>query len=232
VPPLLPTLLLVWFTANFVPHAVVYVLTGQLYFALDPALGLLAELSIMVLNLALPLIVLLRWSPPGAAALHDAVAWHWRGWRTLGWGVAGLIAILVIFEVANRLVGSPPFPYGSGIGPLTFPRDTGLLLVGLGLWWVTTLGEEIMFRGYLQTALARAYGAAAGLAGAALLFALRHLPADLYWGWGASGPEWLSRLVQLGLGALIFGALRHKTGSTATTWVTHLLLWLVVIFLN
>jgi membrane protease YdiL (CAAX protease family) len=231
-PPPLPTLLLVWFTANFAPHAVVYALTGQLYFALDPVLGLLAELSIMLLNLALPLIVLLRWLPPGTAGIRDALAWHWRGWRTLAWGVAGLIALLVMSEVVNRVVGSPPFPYGGGVGPLTLPRDAGLLLVGLGLWWGTTLGEEVMFRGYLQTALARAHGAVTGLAGAALLFALRHLPADLYWGWHAGSREWLSRLVQLGLAALILGALRHKTGSTATTWVTHLLLWLVVILIS
>jgi membrane protease YdiL (CAAX protease family) len=231
-PPLLPTLLLVWLTANFLPHAVVYALTGRPYFALAPLAGVVAELSIMLLNLALPLAVLLRWPPPGAPGLRAALAWRWRGWRTLAWGAAGLAAMLVMFVVVNWAVGSPPFPYGEGIGPLTFPRDTGLLLLGLGLWWITTLGEEIMFRGYLQTSLARAYGSLAGLAGAALLFALRHLPADLYWGWNASGREWLSRLAQLGLSALILGTVRHKSGSTAAAWVTHLLLWITVIFIG
>jgi membrane protease YdiL (CAAX protease family) len=37
-----------------------------------------------------------------------------------------------------------------------------------------------MFRGYLQTGFSQRFGPFAGLLVAALLFALRHTPADLY----------------------------------------------------
>lgn len=55
---MLPTMLLIWFAANFVPHGAIYLLTGKLYFQLDPLPGLLGELSIMLLNLLLPILVL------------------------------------------------------------------------------------------------------------------------------------------------------------------------------
>jgi membrane protease YdiL (CAAX protease family) len=105
-----------------------------------------------------------------------------------------------------------------------------VLFLLLALVVVTTLGEEIMFRGYIQTGLERRYGVAIGWLVAALLFSLRHMPADLYWGWGAPAIQWISRLSQLGGGALIFGWIRHRSRSTISTWIMHLLGWIYVIF--
>ena len=161
------------------------------------------------------------------------MAWQWKGWSTIGWGLLGLVAILFSFEIVNRLVGSPPFSYGGGLGrPIILPQDWALLLLLLSLWIVTTLGEEVMFRGYLQTSLSEYYGPGVGLIGAAFLFSLRHIPADIYWGWGASASQWASRILQLAIGALIFGWIRNRSQSSVATWVTHLLLWISVIVIN
>lgn len=223
---MLPTMLLIWFVANFVPHGVIYLLTGKLYFQLDPLPGALCELSIMLLNLCLPILVLARSS--SGRRIRDALGWRWQGWKTLAWGVLGVSLSLAVTFLVVKVVGSPSFPYGQGISPLTLP----LVLLLVALWPITTLGEEIMFRGYMQTGLTERYGLAVGLLLPAVLWGLRHHPADLYWGWGAPLAQWLSRLGQLYLGALIFGLVRHWSKSTAATWITHLLLWLAVIIIN
>jgi membrane protease YdiL (CAAX protease family) len=183
----------------------------------------------MTLNLTLPVIAIVL-SPQGSSSLGRALAWHWNGWSTLSWGLLGLGLILASFPLVNRLVGSTPFAYGSGIGPLRLPQDWPLLLLLLALWLVSILGEEVMFRGYLQTGPSKRYGALVGLLGAALLFSLRHTPADLYWGWGAPAVQWASRLLQLAASALIFGWIRYRSQSVVATWITHLLLWLLVVF--
>jgi membrane protease YdiL (CAAX protease family) len=84
----------------------------------------------------------------------------------------------------------------------------------------------------MQTALAQRYGALLGPLGAAVLFALRHTPADLYWGSGAPAIEWVSRVLQLAGGALAFGWIRHRSGSTVSTWIMHLLGWTYVILVG
>jgi membrane protease YdiL (CAAX protease family) len=223
-------MLFIWFAANFVPHGVIYLLTRKLYFQLDPLPGALCELSIMLLNLCLPILVLARSSL--GRRIRDALGWHWRGWRTLAWGMLGVSLFLAVTFLVVKVVGSPSFPYGQGIGPLTLPQDLPLVLLMVALWLITTLGEEIMFRGYMQTGLTERYGLAVGLLLPALLWGLRHHPADLYWGWGAPMNQWLSRLGQLYLGALIFGLVRHWSKSTTATWIAHLLLWLAVIIIN
>jgi membrane protease YdiL (CAAX protease family) len=222
-------MLIIWFTANFLPHGVIYASAGKLYFQFDPYPGILCELSIMLLNLLLPIFVLARSS--SGRRIRDALGWRWQGWRTLAWGVLWTPLFLAAAFLVVKVVGSYPFPYGKG-KRLSMPQDLPLLLLLVALWLITTLGEEIMFRGYMQTGLTERYGLAVGLLIPALLFGLRHLPADLYWGWGAPMSQWVSRLGQLYLGALLFGLLRHWSNSTAATWIAHLLLWIAVIVIN
>ena len=230
---MLVQMLLIWLAANFALHVVVYLLRRRPYFALKPAAGMAAELTLVALNLTLPIVALAALPPRHPLPLYQALAWRWEGWSTIGWGLLGLVAILGSAEIINRLVGTPPFSYGGGLDrPLVLPQDWTLLLLLLALWIVTTLGEEIMFRGYVQTGLSERYGALAGLLGGALLFALRHTPADLYWGWRASTGQWTSRLVQLAVTALILGWIRHLSHSTVSTWVAHLLLWISVVIIN
>ena len=226
-------LVLVWLAANYGYHAAIYLCAGRPYFALAPAQAMLAELGLMALNLGLPLIALAA-ARPRPASLRSALAWRWRGWCTVAWGLLGFGLIALSAPLINWLVGAPPFAYGGGIGPITPSEDwigaLALLALLLTLWLVTTLGEEIMFRGYLQTGFSQRFGPVAGLLITALLFALRHTPTDLYWGWGAPPQQWASRLLQLAIAALVLGWVRYRSGSTIAAWIAHLVLWLAVVF--
>lgn len=224
-------MLTVWFLANFVPHGLIYLFTGKLYFQFSPYAGFTAEMSIMALNLLLPLLALRYLSPARPPSLREALAWRWRGWSTLGWGVVGY-ALGVALALAINVGLGPPFSYGAGIRPTSRIELLFLLLTLVILIAVTTLGEETMFRGYLQTELTERYGAWVGILVPALLFGLRHLPSDLFYGHGASPSMWVSRLSQLYLGAIVFGLMRHAARSTASTWIMHLLTYLTAIFLG
>lgn len=226
-------LMLVWLAANYGYHAVFYLLTGQPYFALAPLQAMLAELGLMTLNLGLPLAVLVL-ARPRPSSLRSALAWRWRGWRTVAWGLLGFSLIALSAPLVNYVIGAPPFAYGGGFGPITSAQGwayaLALLALLLILWLVSTLGEEIMFRGYRQTGFSQRWGPLVGLLVVALLFTLRHTPADLYWGWAAPFQQWASRLLQLGCAALVLGWIRHCSGSTIATWIAHLVLWIVVVF--
>ncbi|MFQ6058392.1 MAG: type II CAAX prenyl endopeptidase Rce1 family protein [Anaerolineae bacterium] len=224
-------MLAVWLVANFVPHGLIYLFTGKVYLQFSPYAGFAGEISTMLLNLLLPLLALRYLSPARSTSLRDALAWRWRGWSTLGWGVLGYALGMAAALAINVGLG-PPFSYGAGIQPASRLELVLLLLILVVLIAVTTLGEETMFRGYLQTELTERYGAWVGILLPALLFGLRHLPSDLYYGQGASPAMWLSRLSQLYLGAVVFGLTRHAARSTASTWIMHLLTYLTAIFLG
>ncbi len=220
-----------WLVANFLPHGLIYLAAGKPYFALAPLYGLFGELSIMALNLMLPILAILALDRDGLLNIRRALGWRWLGWRTWAWAVVALVLFLAVAPVANWLVGSSPFPYGAGVA-LKLPGDWPLVVGFLVLWLCTAFGEEIMHRGYLQTVLPRRFGATLGVLVPALLWGLRHLPSDLYWGSSASVAQWASRLIQLYVGALVFGLVRHRSGSLTVTGIAHLLLWMAVILIN
>jgi hypothetical protein len=58
-----------------------------------------------------------------------------------------------------------------------------------------------------------------------LLFGLRHLPADIYYGalWDATPQMWLSRLAQLYLAAVLLGMARLVGKSTYASAIVHTL---------
>ena len=124
-------LVLVWLAANYGYHAAFYLLTGQPYFALAPAQAMFAELGLMALNLGLPLIALAA-ARPRPASLRSALAWRWRGWRTVAWGLLGFGLIVLSAPLINWVVGTPPFAYGSGFGPITSAQgwDVGVRTAG------------------------------------------------------------------------------------------------------
>ena len=96
---------------------------------------------------------------------------------------------------------------------------------------VIPLGEEVMFRGYIQTGIGRRYGQKEGLLVGALLFSIRHHPADLYWGWGAPLTQWVSRLLQLYTGAMVFGWVRQRSDSMVSTLIMHILIIVLSYFI-
>lgn len=126
-------MLVVWLIANFLPHGVVYLLTGKPYFALDLARRAVAELTIMGLNLVLPMLALTTLAHNRPSLLRDALAWHWYGWRTIGWGLLGLGLDFAPVPLINWLAGSTPFSYGEGIG-IKLPQDWALAVLLLAGW--------------------------------------------------------------------------------------------------
>jgi len=142
----LPVLLLAWFAANFIPHIVVYLLTGKIYYRLSPVGGLLAETSIMLLNLCLPFIAY-RYLFPEGGSIWKGMGWKWTGWSSIGFGLGGFIALLAIMVVTQIVFGPPIGGGGMKLNVFEFVWTLLLMLV------LTALSEEMMFRGFLQTVL-------------------------------------------------------------------------------
>jgi len=217
--PTLVQVLAVFIIANFAPQLAIFSALAKPYFALDLVSGMVLEIAIMGWNVLLVLWVLSRWNRVSRPEMRSSLAWNIYGWRTVGWGAIGFITTLAVLLVVS-LAFIPPFSYAKG-GPVDLPFLLLFPLVSTHSL-VVPLGEEVMFRGYVQTGIGRRYGKKEGLLVGALLFSLRHHPADLYW--GAPLAQWVSRLLQLYIGALVFGWIRQRSGSTISTLIMHLLI--------
>jgi membrane protease YdiL (CAAX protease family) len=85
-----------------------------------------------------------------------------------------------------------------------------------GVLWVVALGEEFLFRGVLQQALARRFGSRiAALLFASVLFGLVHLPFRQF-------PNWKFALLAAVAG-LFYGIAYQRAGSIRASMVTHAL---------
>jgi membrane protease YdiL (CAAX protease family) len=154
-------------------------------------------------------------------------------------GIAGFVLVYAVIKLAENILGdSIPYQFpeaSSQNGGLAATTPGGILVLLLGLAAfaaLTAIGEEIMFRGYIQTQIGQRYGEITGILFAALLFGLRHLPNDIFYArlWQATPEIWLSRQVQLYLAALIFGLTRHYGKSTISSSICHGLYLLAVLF--
>src|SRR5688572_8610146 len=94
-----------------------------------------------------------------------------------------------------------------------FLRDRfSIVLFGI---FVTTLGplfEELAFRGFLQPLLSRTLGPVMGVLLGSVPFALLHAP-QYGWSW--------QHVALVGVASLVFGIVRHVTGSTAAAAGMH-----------
>jgi membrane protease YdiL (CAAX protease family) len=221
-------LLVVWLIANFVPHLGVFLATGKTYYQLPALWMIVAESSIMVLNLVLP-IVALRHVFKQTSDISVGLGWRWTGWRPLWIGLLGFLVFLLVTVATQQLIGDPLSTPG-----LRFENLAELMLAMVLLLAVTAAAEETMFRGWIQTTLTRDYGVWLGVGITALLFGLRHLPMDLYAGLSQRAPvsAWTSRMVQLYLGALVFGIVRYRAGSTWAPWIVHEGFLLLIVLLG
>ena len=96
-------------------------------------------------------------------------------WRAVAWGIAGAVPIFVFFL----------FSYFFSFGPLKRIKRFLLDVLGPPLaacrWYdlillalLAGVGEELLFRGWLQVWIESHWGAAAGLVGSNILFGLAH----------------------------------------------------------
>lgn len=224
LPSLVGWLLGLWLVANVGPYLLVFLLTGQpFYQALPLAQGLPIEAGLQALNLLLPL-WWLRWR---GRSLQTGIAWRRPDWRSAWWALLGLAVTLLWGSVLTWLApGTAP----TSAGGEPYPPSTLLLVLhGLvGLWLVTVAGEEVMFRGWMQTQLARRGPGWFAFLLPWLLFGLRHVPLQVYEGW--TGPAGLAaNLLFLYGWAAVVGALRWRTGSIAAPLLLHGALWWLVI---
>ena len=220
-------LLSAWFIANFIPHAIILILTGKLYYQLTPIKAITVEASIMLLNLTLPLAIL-HSSSPQIFQIFRNLGWQWKGLPTLQAGLIGFITLIIIMISTQRLIGNPLSPPKIQLTP----RET--LLTAVLLLTLTPIAEETMFRGYIQTTLTQHYGPWIGIIGQALMFGLRHLPMDIYSGLTQRAPlsAWVSRIIQLYSCGIILGAARHWADSIWASWIVHEFLIILMLGLN
>lgn len=236
---MLRRILAAWLVANLLVVGTVSWLAGGWYLGWQspPAVIMLAELGlIMIPNVLIPVLIMRYWWPEGVRDLREALGWQWNGGRSIISGTATFIVALLPMEIINRLVGkSIPYHRPGASGPIAADsifEIAGLLLGLLAFVGITILGEETMFRGWIQTQFGKRYGAWTGLLLAAILFGLRHLPADIYYAriWDATARMWLARQLQLYGGALCLGVARHFGRSTYASAIMHVLTFAVALF--
>lgn len=229
-------ILVIWFIANFLIVGIVSWLVGEWYLGWPPAIGWLAELILIMLpNILLPVFALRYWRPEQFPSLRDALGWRWCGWPTLIVGLVGLVLVYVISTGIASIFGSS-IPYQTpgveGVSAENLSELLGLLLMLCVMVIVTVVGEETMFRGLTQTQVGIKYAAWVGLLVGALLFGLRHLPADFYYArlWDATPQMWLTRQLQLYSVALVLGGVRYIGRSTYASALAHGLYFFFVLF--
>jgi membrane protease YdiL (CAAX protease family) len=129
-------------------------------------------------------------------------------------GVVGVVIYFVVFVgvtvVYSALFGTPTTPGLSLSDSPALWVLTSLLLVNSV---VVPFAEELAWRGVVQTALTREYGAAVGVVVTATAFVVKHLVVD------AAAPPF--RVASLAVIALVLGLLRHRYGTASST-VSHL----------
>lgn len=232
---MLARILIVWFVANFLLVGVVCILAGGWYLGWSPLAVLFAELGLIMLpNLLLPIFALRYWWPEPIDDVRDALGWRWNGWRAI---IVGTMAFILAYAlsalVSSFFGGSIPYqlPGREGISAHSPMALLGFLLIMIVMIALTVAAEETMFRGLVQTQVGARYGLWWGLLLGALLFGLRHLPADLFYAraWAATPQMWLARQTQLYSGALIFGLARYLGRSTYASAVAHACFWLSIL---
>jgi membrane protease YdiL (CAAX protease family) len=228
----LAVLLATWFIANSLTHILVYIATGGIYYQL-PLMGLLgAEASIGFLNFLLPILAV-RFVLREPVSFAKTFGWTWTGWKVPALGIGGFALFMAFSTVTDKVFANASIQYGGPgmAGPRTW---TDYLIFTLMLLIFPALCEETMFRGFLQTRITTMYGPAAGILVPAVLFAVRHHPSDIYFGILNHVPlaGWVNRGVQLYVGAIIFGLVRHYARSTWASWLLHMMVIILILILG
>ncbi len=230
---MLKRILLVWFVANFVLAGAFALLTGGWYLRLPTKVGMVAELSLIMLpNLFFPILLLRYAWPEPAGNLKQALGWQWKGWRPILIGAAAFSLYLILSSLMSGFLG-PGIPYskpgeGGGVSGLA---GLVLLLYFIVFVVITVTSEETMFRGLIQTQISQKYGVWIGILLTIVLFGLRHLPADIFYAqiWQATPRMWLARQVDLYLAAIALGLARYFGRSTYASATMHLLIFVYIL---
>lgn len=214
-------LLSAWLIANALPHVVVALAYRKIYYQLSPPAMLATEASLDLLNFFIPVLaVRFCFKEP----VFESTGWNWSGLKVLGWGAMGFISWFGVILLLNWLTGNQTIQYVP-VGSRSFSRHE-LQAMALMLLFLPAAGEEMMFRGMLQSYITRLDGRWVGICVAAVLFAVRHHPSDIYFGLlnHASLAAWINRFVGLYLGGFIFCFIRERARSTWASWIAHMMM--------
>jgi membrane protease YdiL (CAAX protease family) len=139
----------------------------------------------------------------------DAVAWY-RQFRGAWYCVLGAPVLSVAIQILGALIDPPLVP--SAVDTLTAEGVPYAVIVVFAVIFGPAF-EELVFRGFLQPLFTRSAGLIGGVIVTSILFALLH---------GAqSGWQWQYPL-QVFVASLAFGIVRHRTGSTAASFLLHM----------
>jgi membrane protease YdiL (CAAX protease family) len=149
--------------------------------------------------------------------LRIILDWKYQApfWRSLGcsfqfrnaWLYLALGPVFSIVLGSLTVLLRPPATQ-SPIEDLIVDRRALVLVLLLG-----PIFEELVFRGFLYPLLARSVGPWLAIVATAIPFALLH-GAQNEWTWQLLAP--------IGVAGLVFGAVRHKTGSTIASMLVHM----------
>lgn len=130
--------------------------------------------------------------------------------RELGWGVATYLGFLVVAVPLALMTGFAR--------PGVADRSPGYWVIWLlGVYWLTALPEEVLFRGVIQGLLARALRRPwLALALAALVFGLAHVNNT------PDAPDW-RYVILAGVAGIAYGLAYLRTGNIAAPVLTHFL---------
>lgn len=125
--------------------------------------------------------------------------------RDIAWGLLMAVICIVGFQVATFIGNLVAY-----LGPPPAADTSGYLSPSLwyGIWAITlmpitiAIAEEVLYRGYLQSALSARWGKIAGLLVTAAFFGLQHLALT-----SVDPQAWLARFITTFLAGIMFGLL-------------------------
>lgn len=191
-----------------VPGVIVASLVGTALSHWLPQKGVVAVLGQLVLYAFLlgGLLLLLRLK-------YDLPFWESLAWRFPFPGVVQTFFAGPLLAISLTLLAVALNAPRGGMDLDKLTRDrASLIAIGIGATTIGPLVEELLFRGFAQPLLVRTFGLWGGILAASLPFALVHGP-QYHWSW--------QHLLLLTLASISFGAVRHRTGSTAASTLLH-----------
>jgi membrane protease YdiL (CAAX protease family) len=146
------------------------------------------------------------------ASFVDYLALYWPSWKQLLFGAAGLVLIVLAWEVVSRSLGREATP-GFMTDLLKSGRDKGAALLLLVAFSVAApMSEEVLARGFLFRGWSASFLRVPGaILLSSLVWTVVHLQYDMYF---------LAEVFTIGLW---FGYMRYRANSLGLTIILHAL---------
>jgi uncharacterized protein len=192
--------------AVFVGSIAVQEASGYLH--IDPQLGfplLIAEfIGYGIVFIALRMLFARHGRP-----LLESLGWIPQPFRPLHLAVLGLVLALVVVLLGNVL----GFPNDVDT-PFDKLLNDALSRIVIALFGITIgpIVEELLFRGFLQPVLVSSFGALPGILATSVIFGGMHLMQNAF--------LWQSGVL-IALVGFVLGVVRHVSGSTRASAITH-----------